>query len=605
MREQTLQKMKTCRSRAGAIAAACLLSWNLPIALPALAGEEVIAHSGPGNAGLAERLSHLTLDDAINLALHRNPDILRQLQEIQRSQGVVVQVFSAVLPQLVVAGTFSQDDRSLSQSGSRGGSSSGGGVSGIPLLQPANPALAPVDLNSILNSLLGSTTTTGGTGTGSSTGSTVSSFSSPDRNYSITLEIQQTLYNAAIPPQIRQARFLRNAEYYTLRETVDTTVNTVKTEFYTVLVNQALVTINEENLHLLESQLKDQQNRFAAGTVPRFDVLQASVAVANQRPLVIAAINNVNLAFVALARTLGVAYGSVEQKTMPIKLIGNLDYHPQEFSPDAGIAAAKANRALLKQQRLNILSEVEAIRIAAAGYQPTLSATAGLEQRNSSLQNDLGAAVNGWFYGANFNWNVFDGFATYGRVKQARALLAEAKVAYDDSVRQVVEDVETNYLNLQQYKQTIQSQVLTVSEAEEAVRLAQARLSAGAGTQLDVLQSQVALIQAQTTELQARYNYAVALANYERVTATSTVYPETFDDPMVRKERATGQPAVATGITAPGKKLKPDTVKTPDEGKLGNGQPVRDKIDADRPDMPLHPHKVADPDEPPIQVQHP
>ena len=79
----------------------------------------------------------------------------------------------------------------------------------------------------------------------------------------------------------------------------------MKTDFYTVLVDKALIDIQNENLRLLQSQLTDQQNRFAAGTVPRFDVLQASVAVSNQRPQVITANNNFSLAFIGLARTPG------------------------------------------------------------------------------------------------------------------------------------------------------------------------------------------------------------------------------------------------------------------------------------------------------------
>jgi outer membrane protein len=574
--------MKTRCLRPALAAAACFASWSLSV-VPASFGGDANVHRPLSTEMLSQRLSHLTLDDAVDLALHRNPDILRNLQEIQRTKGLLIQVRAAALPHLVATGTFQQMDRSLVQSEGGGGTS--GSVPAIPTLLTSS--FAPFDLNPIFSQILGAEEQL------------------PDKSYDVTVEVTQTLYNAAIPPQIRQARFLRDAEYYALRETVDTTVNTVKTDFYTVLLDQALITINNQNLALLQSQLQDQQNRFAAGTVPRFDVLQASVAVANQRPAVIAANNNYSLAYIGLARAIGVEYGPSQQKNSPIKLVGNLDYHPQEFSNEEGVRSAKAERGLLKEQRLNILSEVEAIRVAAAGYQPTLQAMGGIEQRNNEISQNFLDDVRGWFWGANFNWNIFDGLATYGAVKQARAQLAEAKATYDDSVRQVVEEVQTNFDNLQQYKQTIQSQVLNVSEAEEAVRLSQARLSAGAGTQLDVLQSQTALLTSQTTELQARYDYAVSLANYERVTATSTVYAETFDDPLVRREQATGHQVTATGAATPGKRLPPSTIKTPDTQRNGNGVQRTHKINVDDPKMPVHPHSVAKPDEPPLQIQSP
>ena len=584
--------MKTCGIPAAVSAVASLLFLSPAFAPLAHAGPNVPAPV-PTTDALASRLSHLTLDDAIDIAIHRNPAILNQLQEIQRNQGVLVQVRAAALPQVIGAGTFTGTDRSLlTTSSGTSGSGSNAALNNL-FLRTLNPdgTKGVISGPQLLGTLFGGsntaagstgTTTTGGTGSLSSLlGGTESE---ADRNYTVTVEVQQTLYNAAIPPQIRQARFQRDAAYYTLRETVDTTINTVKTDFYTVLVDKALIDIQNENLRLLQSQLTDQQNRFAAGTVPRFDVLQASVAVSNQRPNVITAGNTYSLAFIGLARTLGIEYGPQQERTSPIHLVGNLDYHPQSFSADAGVAAGKANRALLKQQRLIILSQIEAIRAAAAGYQPVLTAQGGYELENDRVSDNLGNTVHGWFYGGNFNWNIFDGLATYGRVKQARALLREARIAYEDDVNEVVEDIQNNYLTLQQSKELIASQVLNVGEAEEAVRLAQARLSAGAGTQLDVLQSQTQLLQAQTTELQARYNYAVTLANYERVTGTSTVYDEAFNDPLTTRAKPSG--VDTTGAPHANDTLPLGTVKTPDTSLRGSGRPITHKINAQDPDKP-------------------
>lgn len=579
------------RAAVAAITSALLLTGPLPCTR---AGDTDSQHRLlPPDAGLAARLKHLTLDDAIEVALRRNPDILRQLQEIQRNKGVYVEVRSQALPHLTLGGTYTQDDPRLLENRS---GTNGNNTVNVPLLRTVDGVTGAdngaVDISPLINALLGNSTAGGAGGVAGTAGTGSGSFQTPDKNYEITLQVTQAVYAPAVPAAIRQARFTRDNSYYQLRETVDTTVNNVKTQFYGVLLDQALITIQEESIRLLESQLRDQQNRFSAGTVPRFDVLQAEVALSNQKPQLITARNNFRLAYIGLARSLGVEYGPDQERSSPIVVVGNLDYHPQDFSPEQSVLAAKANRALLKQQRQNILIEVEAVRIAAAGYQPTITANAGLELRNSELERNLSSTIDGWFFGGSVNWNIFDGLATYGRVKQAKATLVEAKVTYDDAVRQVVQEVESNYLTLQQSKELISSQTLNVSEAEEAVRLSQARLSAGAGTQLDVLQSQVALTQAQTTELQARYDYATALANFERVTATSTVYEETFDDPMVAKARA-GLPSAQTGAAEKGRKLPNSTVKTPGADRNGNGRPVKVKINASTPKDPEYEQQAA------------
>src|SRR5207248_1876888 len=113
-----------------------------------------------------------------------------------------------------------------------------------------------------------------------------------DTAYNIRIIGQQLVFNYSTLRSIRGTFFQRDSAYFAFRNVVDQTVATVKTQFYQVLVNRALITVQEESVRLLESQLKDQQNRYEAGTVPRFNVLQAQVQLSNQIPNLIAARNN-------------------------------------------------------------------------------------------------------------------------------------------------------------------------------------------------------------------------------------------------------------------------------------------------------------------------
>jgi outer membrane protein TolC len=110
-------------------------------------------------------------------------------------------------------------------------------------------------------------------------------------------------------------------------------------------------------------------------------------------------------------------------------------------------------------------------------------------------------------------------------------------VNYDDSVQQVELEVQTAFANLQTQRETIRSQQKNVEQALEALRLANERLAAGAGTQLEVLDARVALTSARTTELQARGDYNIALAEFDRATATDTRYHESFRDPLAKIEK--------------------------------------------------------------------
>ena len=71
---------------------------------------------------------------------------------------------------------------------------------------------------------------------------------------------------------------------------------------------------------------------------------------------------------------------------------------------------------------------------------------------------------------------------------------------------------------LLQAVELLEAQKKTVEEAEESLRLAEARFRAGSGTQLDVLSAQTALTEARSNEIQALHDYNVAIATLERVT---------------------------------------------------------------------------------------
>jgi outer membrane protein TolC len=211
-----------------------------------------------------------------------------------------------------------------------------------------------------------------------------------------------------------------------------------------------------------------------------------------------------------------------------------LGFHPIKFDLASALIAARTNRPFLKAQRSTILANVENITVQAAGYQPTVTADIGLEQRSAGTSNNLRDTVQGWFLGLQGSWNIFDGLLTYGRVKQARASLEQAKVTYDDSVRLVELEVATSISNLRQGAQTVDSAQTGVNVNQEALRLADERLAAGTGTQLDVLNAQTQLTTARSTLVQAQFSYISAVASYQQATATETKYNDTFDDPLVR-----------------------------------------------------------------------
>ena len=165
----------------------------------------------------------------------------------------------------------------------------------------------------------------------------------------------------------RAARINEDAAYYTLRDTIDTVVSTVRTQFYQILLDKALVQVQEESVNLLQSQLEDQKSRYEAGTVPQFNVLQAEGTLENQIPQLIAARNNYRISALTLARTLGIPADRQYATDNPLPVEGELTFSPIQYDLSSALITARANRPFLKAQRSTILANVENITVQAAG----------------------------------------------------------------------------------------------------------------------------------------------------------------------------------------------------------------------------------------------
>src|SRR5947207_1718253 len=462
-----------------------MLSTIAFLALQANAGETVVEK----RTSAAPRF---TLEEAILTALRQNPSILIARQEIERTKGLFIEMRAAALPQ----------------------------VNATAMFQDLDPHLSHIN-------------------TGNQTSITGEVFSSvgAERTYSLEIGVNQVIFSGGrVPGQISSASFQRDSSYYGFRNAIDQVVSTVRQQFYLVLLDRALIGVQEQSVNLLQSQLQDQQNRFEAGTVPRFNVLQAQVALSNQLPQLITARNNYTISQLQLAKTLGLDFDPRRGDRPPLEAVGELVYLPREVPVTQAIALAKENRPFLKQQKAIVFSNSAQVGVARSGYFPQINATAGTEFLSSPLTDNIRAARSGYVFGATGTWAIWDWGATFGQVKQAQAILEQSKLTLDDDVQQVELEVQQAFANILQGRELVKATEKSVEQAAEALRLASARLDAGAGTQLEVLDARTQLTTAQSNRLQALYTYNSAVAEFDRATATEVHYSLCLDEPKTRSK---------------------------------------------------------------------
>ena len=399
----------------------------------------------------------LNLPYSLGFALDNNFTIRQARERIKQQEGIVLEVRSAQIPNVSAAAGYARNDQSI-------------GLNGL------------------------------------------------DHNWSVNITARQVLYSGGgVTAGVRSQQLALDAAVLTLRAIINDVLLEVRTRFYTVLVNRERIKVQEQNIELLQRQLKDVKNRYEAGTVSNFEVLRAEVALANAQPALITARNDHRLAIEELRQSLGFVNISDQNVAKVPEFIGTLEFNPVSYDLRSALVSAREQRPDL--QRLTKLAAAAEQGVVArrAGYLPVVSAFGAYDWRmNSTGSSSLANARDGWTVGLQSTWDIFDGRATAGRVAQARSQLEQAKLSVAEAQLSVDVDVRRSISTYQQATELAEASKKVVEQAEEAVRLANARFGAGTATQLDVLTSQVDLTTARLNQLQAYYSYNVAVANVRR-----------------------------------------------------------------------------------------
>lgn len=414
----------------------------------------------------------LSLAEAMNLTLQNNRSVQKSKRDLEIAAGISLETRAIAIPKVVSTGQYTATDKDAVQS--------------------------------FFNNQL-----------------------VDNQNWNANIQIVQSIYEGGrIVSAFRAAKLVKEQAFLQHQTIVADQLLATRVAYYDVLLAASEIVVREASVNLLTKELEEQQRRYDAGTVPRFNVLRAEVAVANARPPLIRARNAYRVTKNNLTQQLGYDLPRDIWENIPLQLTDTLNVGPFPVQISEAIGLALERRTELGALRKAELLRKEDIVSAKSGRLPSLQAFAGWGWRDSVLTTPLDDEVNGWQVGAQLNWYIFDGFATRGKVAQAKAAHEKSRVQLDDTSSQIELEVRTAYTTFVAANEVLESQKKVQEQAEEALRLANSRAGAGTGTQLDVLQAETALTEARTTQIQAEYAYAVAVAKLERAIGTPTETPK-------------------------------------------------------------------------------
>lgn len=326
--------------------------------------------------------------------------------------------------------------------------------------------------------------------------------------------VQQTFFNGGYNYfNYKQSRQLKKAADFGFEDTKQSIIYTVKERYYNLLMREKLLEVSEESMKSAEESFKQADAMYQVGKVPKSDVLTAQVQLEQSRLDLIEAQNMLSIAKASLNQVLGF------QVDDEIGIVDNLDV-PEESNIDyetAMTSSMTSHPSLLKSQ-FNVKAAKSGIGMAASQFLPTVS---GYFQYNwnhrdfDQISNMFDKDYN-WQMGLSLSLPIFDGFSRIAQTSKAKLNYHWNEEVLSQTKRSIALEVKEAFFNMNQAKRKITVAKSGKEAANENLRLNQEKYNLGAGTMLDLITAQVQFSTANSDYIQSLYSYKLGVARLQK-----------------------------------------------------------------------------------------
>jgi outer membrane protein len=325
--------------------------------------------------------------------------------------------------------------------------------------------------------------------------------------------LSQSIYNRADWVRLSQSdNTIAQAEAQYRDAEIELMVRTTEA-YFEVLRSADLVRVQEALVAADERQLEQSRQRFEVGLVAITDVNDSLAAFDRSRANLITAENDLNNAWEALRRIVGPV-------SIPLARLGDrLPLAPPEPN-DINIWAetALANNYGIVAAKQAAEAARKNIEIERSGYYPSLDMQAGYDigRSGAEFNTDTDTA----FVGINVNIPLYQGGAVASRTRQAGHNFRAAQDRLDQQRRAVINQVKDAFRGILSSISDVKARQAAIVSARSSLESTQAGLEVGTRTQVDVLNAQRQLFQAEFDYLSSRYNYIINGVLLHQATST-------------------------------------------------------------------------------------
>lgn len=371
---------------------------------------------------------------------------------------------------------------------------------------------------------------------------------SPQLRSSLSLTYNQPLLRGfgidSIRQQLQVSVKNREISDITLRQTLATTLRTVRNAYWDLAYATAALQVQQQSLDLAQESLRNTRARVEIGTTPPIDIVEAEAEVAQREEAVIVADAQISTAEDTL-RALVYDPAMPDFWTFRIEAVDLPPFQPTVVDVEAAIRNALERRTDLQQARKAL--EVTDVNIryfrnqtlpeVTAGFDYGLTGLGGtqLQRGDGPLGPGTGAVIGeanrgfGTVLGDLFTnefptWTASLSISYPIGISQSEASLARARLQYSQAqtelknqALQVATQVRERARQVQTDQKRVERNRVSRGLAERRLDAEQRKFAAGTSTTFLVFQAQRDLAQARNNELRAILDYNQSIVDLEAV----------------------------------------------------------------------------------------
>jgi outer membrane protein len=267
--------------------------------------------------------------------------------------------------------------------------------------------------------------------------------------------------------------------------------------------------VQSDHVKALSDHLDIARKKVAAGTATELEVLNTQVRVVTAQNQVVDLQNMIE------KQTLGLRRLMKLEDQAPLELSGEFRYQPMPLDADELIRVGLRQRPETQSIQNLLKSANIEVRLASLTHLPVISANVLFGGKNGYIPN-LNTFKLNFVAAVSASVSVFDGHLGRAQKAQATANLKTIEDRNQDLEEMIRTEVRQAISDVRASDQKLKAVEVNIEQAKKAMAYAQARYEAGTITNLDLLDTEDALAEAEFAKLRALYQFVLSKLTLQR-----------------------------------------------------------------------------------------